>query len=196
MQTPWLISTFFGLAEYFRAVIVPQQSGDWIQNLPRIPITTEELKQLLAKQQEKDELAILRELAEAGSVSGSTATRLELTREVVKEVYNALRDDREDQQNLTEILSATRFKMHYAGKMCHVKCPKRYCFSRDSFQHMLECYGFLDRLCTGPEAVSFLAELAEKTRRPKGSKPIPLPEEVTDETRRRDARQQTNGTAP
>ena len=186
-QIPRLLTTYISLAEYFRVVVVPQQSGDWKRQLPRVPVTTEELKGMLAKRQEGDELAIMQQLTGTGSVSASIATCLGLTRAVVAEAYNALRDSREEQHKLTDILGATRFKTQHNGKMHRVKCPKRYCFSQDSFQHLLECYNLKDDVSEGPEAVPFLVKLAKRTKRPKGK--IPVPEKVTAATRKRDADQ-------
>ena len=145
---------------------------------------------MLEKQQELDESAVMQQLTETGSVSASIVVCLGLTRAAVAEAYSALRDSREDQHNLTDILGATRFKTQHNGKMHHVKCPKRYCFSRDSFCHMLECYDLKEDFCTGPEAVPFLVKLAKRTKRPKDSRLIPYPEEVTAATRKRDAEQQ------
>ena len=136
---------------------------------------------------EKDELAVMKQLSEIGSVSASIVLLLQLARAAIKEAYQALRDSPEEQQNLTEILSATRFKTYHKGRVYHIKCPKKTCFIRDSFDHMLDCYSLREELKKGPEAPSFLTKMAKVTCRPKGSAHIPMPETVTADSRREDA---------
>ena len=47
---------------------------------------------------------------DTGSVSTSITIFLEVTRTIVAESTNALADDREDQQNLLDIIGASRYK--------------------------------------------------------------------------------------
>ena len=151
--------------------------------LPCVPLTTSELKQLVAEAWEDDERRAMRQLSELGSVSASILTHLELTRSVVAEAYSALRDEREAQTNLVEILSATRFKTYRGSRVYHTKCARRLCFSMDSFAHMLECYSLLASVRKGAEAVPFLIRLARRTCREAGTMPIPFAEIVSDHSR-------------
>ena len=125
-------------------------------------------------------------LAETHSISASIITVLNLTRTIVKETLGALRDNREDQQNLLGILGATRYKTFHQGGMYHTVCPKMGCYQRDTFWHTIECHGLREIVCPGPGAVPFLIEVARVTRRPKDKAVIPYPEIITEETKRRD----------
>ena len=183
---PWTLSLFMGTLEHYRTVILPQQPKGWTTRLPRVPITTDELKGELKKLYEKDELQIMKQLSEIGSASASIVVFLELTRTVVNEAYQMLRDQPEVQQNLTEILSATRYKTYSQGHMHHIKCPRKTCFKQDSFRHMIECYNLTNDIKKGPEATPFLVKMARETYRGKKGKYIPLPARVTTETRRED----------
>ena len=58
---------FVRLAEHFRSVVIPQQGEGWGQSLPRIPLTTEELKEALTAQENIDERKALDALADKGS---------------------------------------------------------------------------------------------------------------------------------
>ena len=118
--------------------------------------------------------------------SASIITVLDLTRSIVKEALGALRDSREDQQNLLSILGATRYKTFYQRNMYYTVCPKTGCYQRDTFWHTIECYGLLEAVCLGSGAVPFLMELARTTKRPKGKAVIPYPVVITEETKGRD----------
>ena len=184
---PWAMSMFMGVLEQYRTIILPQQPKGWTNCLPRIPMTTEELKTELKKVYERDELRIMKHLSETGSASASIVVFLELTRTIVEEAYHMLRDTPEIQQNLTEILSATRFKVYNQGHMHHIKCPRKTCFQKDSFKHMIDCYNLRKDLKKGPEATQFLVKMAQVTYRGKQGKYIPLPAKVTKETRQEDS---------
>ena len=77
------------------------------------------------------------------------------------------------QVRLAQILGATRFKVLTEGKVYHVKCPTTYCFERDSFSHMLQCYKLTETVTTGAEAAPFLVKMARITAIPKGTVRIP-----------------------
>ena len=124
---------FVGLTEYFRTIVLPQQPEEWRRRLPCVPVTTGELKQLVANAWEEDERRALRQLSELGPVSASVLTYLELTRAIVAEAYKTLRDEEDVQTNLVEILSATRFKTYRGRRVYHTKCARRTCFAVASF---------------------------------------------------------------
>ena len=54
---------FVGLTGYFRTLVLPQQSEEWRRRLPCAPVTTGELKQLVAKAREEDGRRALRQLS-------------------------------------------------------------------------------------------------------------------------------------
>ena len=182
-SVPESIKLFVGLTEYFRATVLPQRPRGWRVQLPCVPLTTGELRRLVDETWEGDERRAMKQLSELGSVSASILTYLELTRTIVAEAYSALRDEREAQTNLVEILGATRFKTYRGRRVYHTKCARPLCFAVDSFAHMLECYSLHDGVRRGPEAVPFLVRIARVTCRKPGAQPIPLSEIVTERSR-------------
>ena len=161
------------LAEHFRSAVLPQQGEQWRESLPRVPLTTEELKVVLRLREDEDERRAITELAKKGSTSAVIMDFLELTREIVREALEILRGERRLQVNLARILGAVRFKVLTQGKVYHVKCPKKHCFEKDSFQHMLRCYHLEDVVTIGVEAVPFLVKMARVTALPEGTRLIP-----------------------
>ena len=178
---------FVRLAEHFRSVVIPQQGELWRERLPRVPLTTDELKEVLKTQEDSDERVALAELAQKGSTSAVITNYLDLTREIVREAFTVLRGERHLQVGLAQILGATRYKVLTEGKVYHVKCPKTYCFERDSFSHMLQRYDLTKEVETGAESVPFLVKMARRAAIPKGAMRIPYmveyhPEPVEEET--------------
>ena len=176
------------MAEHFRSVVIPQQGDPWRERLPRVPLATDELKEVLKVQEDSDERVALAELAQKGSTSAVIINYLNLTREVVREAFTVLRGERHLQVGLAQILGATRYKVLTEGKVYHVKCPKTYCFEKDSFAHMLQCYNLAEEVETGTESVPFLVKMARRTAIPKGTMRIPYmveyyPEPAEEETR-------------
>ena len=174
-------------AEYFRATILPQQTQKWVEDLPQVPRTTEELRAQLTILYESDERRVLLALAELGSVSASILVYLDLTRDMVAFALKRLHEDRAAQTNLTEILGATRYRILAAGKLYRTMCPKRYCYQRDSFLHMLDCFHLTDSVKRGSEALPFLLHMARSTKRKEGHPPYPYLEPLTALTRLQDA---------
>ena len=164
---------FLRLAEHFRSVVIPQQGEKWRLNLPRIPVSTAEVKEKLQSKEEEDERIALRIMKDKGSTSAAILTYLDLTREIIQEAFKLLRGARRAQVNLAEILGATRFKILTKGKVYHVKCPRTYCYVKDSFEHMLECHSLQEEVRTGVEAVPFLVKMAKITVIPPNTKRIP-----------------------
>ena len=126
-------------------------------------------------------------LAGSGSASAILIIYLEVTRTIVSEAMYALSDDREDQQNLLDIIGASRYKTAREGRVSPTRRPKMYCNERSTFDHMLDCYKPRKEVQRGPEAVSFTVEMAKVARRPKGKAPLPFLGIVAPETRKRDA---------
>ena len=174
---------FVRMAEHFRSVVIPQQGETWREELPRVPLTMNELKEVLCEREGRDERAAIKELARKGSSSAEIIEYLGLTRELVREAFVTLRGVRQLQVGLANILGATRFKVLTQGRVYHVKCPKTFCFEKDSFQHMLKCYGLTEHIAVGAEVVPFLVKMARITMIPKGTKRIPYMVEYRAERR-------------
>ena len=75
--------------------------------------------------------------------------------------------------NLLRILSATRFRILTKGKLYRAKCPKTYCYSRDSLRHLLECYELTRWVEYGTEGAQFLVRMARVSLAPEGQQLIP-----------------------
>ena len=164
---------FVRLAEHFRSVIIPQQGEGWRHSLPRVPLTMEEIKAILVERENGDERRALDRLATKGSTSACIIKYLDLTRDLIKEAFEVLRGKRRPQVGLARILGAARYKVLTRGKVYHVKCPKKQCFERDSFWHMIKCYGLEESVATGVDSVSFLVKMARVTLIPEGTTLIP-----------------------
>ena len=121
------------------------------------------------------------------SASATILVYLDLTSEIVALAVERLREDRAAQTTLTEILSATRYRTYCAGKLYRTKCPKRYCYSRDSFLYMIDCYHLAKCVKRGAEALPFLFHMARATKRKPGRPPFPHLEPRSSATRQQDA---------
>ena len=174
---------FLRLAEHFRSVVIPQQGEQWRLLLPRVPLTTNELKEIMAAKADADERRALDALAERGSTSAGIIKYLDLTRELIREAFAILRGERRLQVNLARILGAARYKILTQGKVYHVKCPHTFCYERDSFFHMLECYQLVESVEVGVDAVPFLVKMARITLVPGGTMRIPYMVEYYSTTR-------------
>ena len=152
------------ITEHFRAAIIPNQPQEWMEQLPKIPYTDDELKTILVDQQQRDELAVLAQLSRLGSMSSWIITYLGLTRDVIQEALNTLREDRKVQSNLMEILSATRYKTLTPEGLRDTKCPLQRCHEKDTFCHMLQCYDLEQRVEPGSASAHFLVYMARKTQ--------------------------------
>ena len=104
---------------------------------------------------------------------------LELTRAVVLEAFKQLRGQRRIQTNLAEILGATRNKMLTNGRVYPVKCPRTYCYARDTFHHKLERYSLTEHVERGPDATPFLVRMAKITLLPHRGRRISIFTEAT-----------------
>ena len=96
-------------------------------------------------------------------VSAALFTRLGLTRQIIKETFKRLDNDRQAQLNLTDIITANRFRYAFEGKLLPVMCPRRK-MVRDSSNHLLECYPLRRQDSREEAAIEFLVDLAAKTK--------------------------------
>ena len=127
---------------------------------------------------------MIHRLAEHGSSAAMVIKYLGVTRPTVEEALKILRGERRVQVNLLRILSATRFRVLTKGKIYHTKCPKRYCFERDSLRHLLECYELTPWVEVGVDGVQFLVRMARASLAPEDRQMIPYllvyePEQAT-----------------
>ena len=71
-----------------------------------------------------------------------------------------MRGARRLEVHLAGISIATRHEILAEGWVFQVKCPRTFCFSKDSFPHMLEHCGLRDDVLIGAEVVPFPLRLA------------------------------------
>ena len=174
---PWRGKEIMCVIEEFRTHAVPQLGTKWMKELPLIPLTKMEVKDLIATQQREDELLAIRQLGELDSVSAAVILKLNLTREIIASALSRLRMRHEEQVNLLSILCGTRFKYYFQGMLVPTWCPNTFrgevCAKNDSFNHLVHCYGLRKHLKTGPDAIDFLVMMAKRTKPPNPRRPRP-----------------------
>ena len=111
-----------------------------------------------------DARVVLGRLAELGSVSAQITTQLRLTRGVVAEALQALRDERRVQCILLVARSASRYRTLTGEGLQDAVCPLSACSERDTAAHMLVCYDLTEKIAYGEAAAPFLVLLARKTQ--------------------------------
>ena len=134
--------------------------GRWEGRMPRVPLMSDEIGELIRIGYEADELCAMRMMGERGSVSCGLYTRMGLTRDVVREAFAELSDCRARQVVLASIICATRFKYFEDGGPLRTTCGK--CGEEDGFDHLLACERLaVPRPVKDPEpTAAFLVELA------------------------------------
>ena len=108
----------------------------------------------------EDDLLATQRLAAAESESADVITQLDPTRGIVSDAMNNLRGEREAQVNLAGIPTATRIRTLVPQGEMPTKCPKKLCYTRESFWHMLARYGLETRVARGTDAALFLVKMA------------------------------------
>ena len=89
-------------------------------------------------------------------------------------------------QILREYSAPPEFKFLENGRAYYAKCPKSMCYSKDSFERLLECYSLRREVLFGSEAAFFLAEMARPTAPTTGRPRIPYLEQYRAELPRED----------
>ena len=84
----------------FSILAMAGTSRKWQQDLPRVPLTTEEPRAILKTQQEGNEILTLRLVTPVGPDSGRILTKLALSHEIVRATTPLLRENRPAQVNL------------------------------------------------------------------------------------------------
>ena len=110
----------------------------------------------------RDERRVLDLLGDLDSESASIIAFLDLTREAIGEAMDRLKTQRMQQVTLLTILAATRFRTLTKEGLVPTQCPRPGCGKKDSFWHLLECYGLQTSVENGPHVVPFLLYLAQK----------------------------------
>ena len=104
------------------------------------------------------------QLVQLGSQSAAIVCRLGLTRPILVEALQTLRDERRAQSNLLAVIGATRYKTITKTGLADTQCPLLHCRKKDSFDHMIQCYDLEPVEEHGNNAVQFLVKMARKTQ--------------------------------
>ena len=170
---------------------IRQQGLIWIRNkiehdaikpdeLPIIPMTQEEIKELLKEKQSVDEEKIIQFLADniaETSIASNIYRKWHLNRRIVKECHEALSHNRILQTTLNNLLCATRFKMVVNNKLVPVRCPRKGCGQRDSWEHFLGCFAVPDiSKLHGREKIAALVALCERIQTENPAQPVQFPQ--------------------
>ena len=110
----------------------------------------------------RDERRLIDRLGDMDSESASIISFLNITREAVAEAMARLRDSRAQQVTLFTILSIARFRILTKSGLIPTMCPQPNCGKKDSFWHLLSCYGLISSVECGPHVAPFLVYIAQK----------------------------------
>ena len=102
---------FTSMVEDFRAHPLPSLGEGWGYSLPRVPLASEESKEVLHAAYLRDEQGVLRKLSLLESDSVQLIVYFPLERVMIRDILKLLRNDREAQITFTSIISATRFQI-------------------------------------------------------------------------------------
>ena len=167
---PWTYREVLRVVEDFRSVALPILGTNWSRTLPRIPLTKEEIKILVNKRHQNDEMIALKLLRTLDSESAGVITGFDLTREKIQMSLASLQLRHAAQINLLRILCSTRYKYYKFGVLVPTERPNTYygrkCGKEDSLSHMLHCYSLNKLIRTGPDIVDFLIIMAKRTAPP------------------------------
>ena len=109
--------------------------------LPIFWATQTEVKKKMKREQEKDELKVIKSLAQREDVpseSAKTIIEWKLNRGEIREILQLLAAERKLQTAFTNLVGSTRFKAVKGGKLRKTICPR--CQAIDSWGHCMSCY--------------------------------------------------------
>ena len=137
-------------------------------DLPPLPMTQGEIKQLLRNKQDQDEAEAIKYLAiheDINSVASKIYRAWGLDRRLIKDCHVAMSRSRSLQVTFNNIVGATRFKVMEGSQLRRAKCQKEGCGAIDYWEHFRKCYqvpdiGKQDRNKRIPEIVK-VCERAE-----------------------------------
>ena len=162
-ELPWVHRKILMQMEEFRLYLATNDERTDERLVPRIPLSKAEIREVLFAQLEQDELTMFRHLMSVDSASAEVIVRLQLTRQILKEVCLKLQNDRDAQITLARVIGATRFKYAHGGHLLAVRCPK--CRKDpDNYMHMLKCYALQEAEVPGIGAIDFLVDMATKVK--------------------------------
>ena len=118
-----------------------------IWNIPNMPITQEEVKQLLKDKQDKDEARVIKFMAEEpriNSIACQIYQEWNLDRSIIKECHKAMAHRRTLQVTFNNIVAATRFKTFEGSRLMKAICQREGCGAEDSWEHFQLCYKLWD----------------------------------------------------
>ena len=100
--------TCLPLAEHFRVAILANRNPVWLRALPMAPLTTAGIKQIAENCPLGDEQRVMSQLVALGSQSAAIICRLQLSRRVMVEALQILRDEGRARSTLLAVIGATR----------------------------------------------------------------------------------------
>ena len=182
----WGDSTGFISCTRYRLIahVLRGLSKEGLRRIPRIPLTTEEVKERLRATYERDELKVVQLLASQGSLSCTILRNWRLSRPVIRQTLIDLHLCRQAQVALASVITATRFKFYdklVTGATVRVPTQCRICGQMDGPEHLLtHVKGEMPVGCP-EDLVAFLVNLAEVARARNPQTPTPYPLEVSAE---------------
>ena len=162
-----------GFTEQFRRYGIESLQADQKIRIPRLPLTHEEVKNLIHERMKQDEQETLQQLMLNQSESAWIIRRLEINRPIVRAVLDELRANRAAQVNFARIISATRFKYATGDGLVPTKCPQN-CGNADNYLHLLECYKLAQYEQAGIAGLDFMITMARRTVPPQAELIEPL----------------------
>ena len=143
------------------------------RNVPRIPLTAEEVKEDVRIKYSIDEADAVKMLQSQDSTAAEVIIQLGLTREIIRQALAKLEQNRPQQVVLCSIVCTTRFKYFEAGKLLKTTCLA--CGLEDSFTHLVQCTGMrMPSLSMDPEnVINFLVELSGRALKINAGLPRP-----------------------
>ena len=153
---------FLILADPYKQFVLLWQLPRWGQQVPVLPCTSSEIKQLTRQTYLRGERRTLDRLGDMDSESASTISYLNLTREAANEALSQLRDERPRQVTSLSGKLATRYRIITKEGLVTTTCPRPRCGRRDSFWRLLSCYDLMTSAECGAFVAPFLVYMARK----------------------------------
>ena len=150
-----------------------------------MPITQEEVKQLLKDKQDRDEAKVIKYMAEEPQIS-SIACKIysewNLDRSLIKEYHKATAHRRSLQVTFNNIVAATRFKTFEGSKLMKAICQKKGCGKDDTWEHFRSCYQVQDlSMVDRKTRLQEIIEICKRAEVPNPARPKPSQDEYTNQ---------------
>ena len=132
-------------------LVAAEEFREAVARHARIPFTLEEVRVLVGRRVEKDEITAFDQLQQLGPVPASIVIRLQIARDELQEAFDRAQNDRAPQLTLTTVSGAPRSGVHFAGRaLSSVGCQREE--SPDPLEHLLRRYHLERQLLVGLEA--------------------------------------------